>query len=74
MGILFDIIKEHAETGKSIDQIDKEMNALAKKRSKEKGKMWGHCESCNMLTCLQADVGLCGPCCWGESSTAYGNW
>ena len=74
MGILFNLIKEASDTGKSLAQIDKEHIKLAKKRSKEKGKMWGRCESCNNLTCLQVDVGLCGPCCWGESETAYGNW
>ena len=74
MGILFKMLEKSAKTGKSIDQIDQEMTKLAKQRSKEKGKMWGRCESCEQLTCLQADVGLCGPCCWGESDTAYGNW
>jgi len=74
MGILFTILEEAAQTGKTIDQIDREMTALAKKRSNEKGKMWGRCESCDQLTCLVAAVGLCGPCCFGESETAYGNW
>ena len=43
-------------------------------RAKEKGKMWGECSSCEQKTVLVAEVGLCGPCCFGEAETYNGNF
>ena len=40
----------------------------------EEGKIFGECESCGMETVLVEEVGLCGPCCFGEADTINGNW
>lgn len=60
--------------GMSIHEIEKRLHAIDLKKSKEKGKMFGECESCGEETCLVEEVGLCGPCCFGEAETANGNW
>jgi hypothetical protein len=65
---------KRANAGESLDDIEREMMAVGKKRSKEKGKAWGICESCEQETVLVELVGLCGVCCFGESETANGNW
>lgn len=31
------------------------------------------CEVCEMLPTV-GDIGLCGPCCFGEAETMGGNW
>lgn len=67
-------IVEQLNSGKTIDQIEKELRVLDKKKVKEPGKIYGKCESCENLTCLVEEVGLCGPCCFGEAETANGNW
>lgn len=56
--------------------VEAECTAEAKKNAKKKGKdaTWGECESCGSMECLVAEVGLCGPCCFGEADTAFGNW
>ena len=38
------------------------------------GKSFGVCASCGLKTVLVKDVGLCGPCCFGEANTANGEW
>ena len=38
------------------------------------GKIQGKCESCGQDTILVEEVGLCGPCCFGEADTINGNW
>lgn len=37
-------------------------------------KVFGECESCEQETVLVKEVGLCGPCCFGEADTINGNW
>lgn len=54
--------------------IENELRKLDLERSKEPGKVFGECESCGMETTLVEEVGLCGPCCFGEAETANGNW
>lgn len=73
MGI-FSRIFELQDKGMSLDQIDEHFEKNARKESKKKGKIWGECESCGMETCLVEEVGLCGPCCFGEAETFAGNW
>ncbi len=55
-------------------ELEKELRKLDIKRSKEPGKSFGKCASCEQETCLVAEVGLCGPCCFGEAGTVNGNW
>lgn len=35
---------------------------------------WGTCDSCENEDVIVPEVGLCGPCCFGEAATAGGNW
>lgn len=37
-------------------------------------KSFGECESCGQETVLVSDVGMCGPCTFGEANTLNGNW
>ena len=67
-------IVKRANDGELLDDIEKEIEAVGKKRAKGKNKMWGVCDSCEQKTVLVADVGLCGPCCFGESETYNGNF
>lgn len=60
--------------GEKAEDLEKEIEVIGKKRAKEKGKMWGECESCETKTVLVKEVGLCGPCCFGEAETYNGNW
>lgn len=55
-------------------QIEQQLKTHNVVRSKEKGKVFGSCESCGSDTCLVEEVGLCGPCCFGEADTINGNW
>ncbi len=55
-------------------KLEKEMNRRDRSIAKEEGKMFGECESCGFKTVLVAEVGLCGPCCFGEADTLNGNW
>ena len=65
---------EQLNKGKTVEQLEKELRDIDIEKSKEEGKMFGECESCGQETCLVEEVGLCGPCCFGESETANGNW
>ncbi len=56
------------------NNIFNEIRKVELKRSKEKGKCFGRCEVCGMETVLIEEVGLCGPCCFGEADTVMGNW
>ena len=67
-------IIEQLNNGKTVKQLEKELRIIDLEKSKEPGKMFGKCESCNNRTVLVAEVGLCGPCCFGEAETANGNW
>lgn len=76
MGIIFKMLEECKRTGQTPEQVDARWQKEAKKLVKQdpKGKSWGNCGSCDTETALVKEVGLCGPCCFGESETAYGNW
>ena len=65
---------EQLNKGKTIKQLEKELRAIDLKKSKDKGKCFGVCESCESETVLVEEVGLCGPCCFGEAATANGEW
>lgn len=67
-------IIEQLNSGKSEKQLEKELKAIDLEKSKEEGKSYGVCESCEQKTVLVKEVGLCGPCCFGEADTANGNW
>lgn len=54
--------------------IEKKLEALDRETAKEPGKTFGECDSCGTKTVLVAEVGLCGPCCFGEADTLNGNW
>lgn len=56
------------------DKLEAEQTKIAKEIAKEEGKCFGECESCGFETVLVAEVGLCGPCCFGEADTINGNW
>lgn len=60
--------------GESKKSLEREIETIGKKRAKEKGKMWGECESCEEKTVLVKENGLCGPCCFGEAETYNGNF
>lgn len=57
-----------------MDNLMKQIRTVEKKRAKEPGKEMGKCESCGVYTVLVEEVGLCGPCCFGEADTIMGNW
>lgn len=60
--------------GEKQKDLEIEIETVGKKRAKEKGKVWGKCESCGQKTVLVKEVVLCGPCCFGEAETFNGNW
>lgn len=60
--------------GNTPEELEAELKAIDLEKSKEKGKRYGVCESCENETVLEAETGLCGPCCFGEADTANGNW
>ena len=62
------------EQGKTEKQIEVMLRNIDLEKSKEDGKCFGECESCGQETCLVEEVGLCGPCCFGEAATANGEW
>lgn len=68
-----EIIKK-MNKGETVKQIEEQLKKISLQKSKEKGKMFGTCESCGQETSLVKEVGLCGPCCFGEADTADGNW
>lgn len=71
--MMIDIIKR-LNNGEKPEDIEKEIEVVGKKRAKGENKAWGECDSCEQTTVLVADVGLCGPCCFGESETYNGNF
>ena len=62
------------QNGATEEELNKEMREHDILKAKEKGKVFGECESCGLETVLVEEVGLCGPCCWGEAETSNGNW
>ena len=68
-----DIIKLF-NSGKTEKEVRKILRDIDLKKAKEPGKSFGVCDSCENETVLVDDVGLCGPCCFGEADTANGNW
>lgn len=62
------------ESGKTLKQLEQEQRALAKSRAKKPGKEFGECDSCGLETVLVEEIGMCGPCTFGEADTANGNW
>jgi len=73
MNILFDGVMK-LSGGMSVEELRKEYENTAKNNAKQDGKIMGECESCDDYTCLVEEVGLCGPCCFGEADTINGNW
>ena len=57
-----------------MEKLEKELRKRDIETSKEDGKYFGKCEACGMETVLVEEVGLCGPCCFGEAETINGNW
>jgi hypothetical protein len=76
MGILFKMLDECNRTGQTPEQVHDKWKAEARQRVKDdpSKKTWGECEVCGDETALVKTVELCGPCCFGESDTAYGNF
>lgn len=58
------------------DQAPASNNSSQMKENKDlgEGKVWGECASCGYETVLVEEVGLCGPCCFGDAETLNGNW
>jgi hypothetical protein len=75
MGILFDTMMR-MQNGESPEEIRRSeiKEGKARVKSDKKNKSWGECESCQYETVLVKEVGLCGPCCFGESATYNGNF
>lgn len=57
-----------------VKRLENEQRTMNIETAKEDGKVFGECESCGMETVLVEEVGLCGPCCFGEADTINGNW
>ena len=75
MGVVFKMVEECNRTGETPEQVHRRWNKKARKiANRDPHKKWGECESCELETVLVREVGLCGPCCFGDSDTAYGNW
>ena len=47
-----------------------------KRRPKRKrpDETWAECELCGQVLPLVPEVGLCGPCAFGEATTLFGGW
>jgi hypothetical protein len=73
MSALFDGVLKLAN-GMTPEELAREYDETARVNAKDEGKCMGECESCGQLTCLVEEVGLCGPCCFGEADTLNGNW
>lgn len=59
----------------NIKKLEREQRKINKKTaSLDPDKSFGECECCGMDTVLVAEVGLCGPCCFGEADTINGNF
>ena len=65
---------EYLNSGKSQKQLEQHLKKIDLEKSKEKGKSYGKCDSCDNKTVLVSKVNLCGPCCFGEADTANGEW
>jgi len=65
---------EKMNNGMTQKELEAELHQIDLKKSKEDGKIFGVCGSCGAKTVLVQDVGLCGPCCFGEADTANGEW
>jgi hypothetical protein len=70
---LFEAVNELA-SGKSVEQLTKELHEADVKKSKEEGKYFGKCDSCESKTVLMEETDMCGPCSTGEADTSNGNW
>lgn len=70
---MFEMI-EQLNNGKTVKQLEKELHEIDLKKSKEKGKHFGACDSCSNKTVLMNETRMCGPCSTGEAETANGNW
>lgn len=57
---------------KKLEEIQKKNDI--KIASEDEDKEFGECKSCGFETVLVAEIGLCGPCCFGEADTINGNW
>lgn len=55
-------------------KLKQELRARDKKIGLQPGKEFGECESCGMETVLVEEIGMCGPCTFGEADTINGNW
>lgn len=55
-----------------MDKLKKQLKTAEKQIALEPGKCFGECASCGFETVLVEDVGLCGPCCFGEAETITG--
>lgn len=75
MGILADTVMR-MQNGESPEDIRKSEIKEGKARIKAnpKGKTWGVCDSCQYETVLAKEIGMCGPCIFGESETYNGNF
>lgn len=62
----------------TIDELEKMQRKhcieIARNATPDENKSFGECESCGQETVLVADVGMCGPCTFGEAKTINGNW
>lgn len=70
---IIDIVQE-LNAGRDITHIEHEIMLVEQARAKEPGKKMGQCATCGNATVLVEETGMCGPCTFGESETAYGNW
>lgn len=55
-------------------RLEKKQKKMNEETALESGKVFGECISCGFETVLVEEVGLCGPCCFGEADTINGNW
>jgi ribosomal protein S14 len=60
--------------GETVSSLRKEIKRVGMERAKENGKEFGECDSCGEKTVLDSELGMCGPCIWGEAETYNGNW
>ena len=70
---ILEMIKK-MNNGMTQKELEAELRQIDLKKSKEKGKCFGTCDSCDQETVLVEGIGLCGPCCFGEADTANGEW
>lgn len=59
----------------ALKELERQQRVYAKQiAAQDDTKSFGECDSCGFETVLVKDVGLCGPCCFGEADTINGNW